>query len=64
VANHADMVSSIVLMEPALRVRRATPATEDLIQRMSVGFQCYYRNGDREDAVDGFLRATFGPGYR
>lgn len=50
-------------MEPALRVKTATPASEDLTRRMSVGFQ-RYRDGDRVGAVDGFLGATFAPGYR
>jgi pimeloyl-ACP methyl ester carboxylesterase len=63
-----DVAGSVILMEPALRtaalrVGFAGPAVEDLHRRMSVGFQ-RYRAGDREGAVDGFLGATFGPGYR
>jgi pimeloyl-ACP methyl ester carboxylesterase len=63
-----DVAGSVVLMEPALRTAAlradlAGPAVEDLHRRMLVGFQ-RYRDGDREGAVDGFLGATFGPGYR
>jgi pimeloyl-ACP methyl ester carboxylesterase len=63
-----DVAGSVVLMEPALRTAAlranlADPAVEDLHRRMSVGFQ-RYRDGDREGAVEGFLGATFGPGYR
>ena len=66
--DHPETVGSLVLMEPALRTAalqggRADPAVEDLHRRMSVGFQ-RYRGGDQEGAVDGFLGATFGPGYR
>ena len=62
------VAGSLVLMEPALRSAAlrdnlAGPAVEDLNRRMSVGFQ-RYRDGDREGAVEGFLGATFGPGYR
>jgi pimeloyl-ACP methyl ester carboxylesterase len=63
-----DVAGSLVLMEPALRTAAlranvAGPAVEDLHRRMSAGFQ-RYRDGDREGAVEGFLGATFGPGYR
>ena len=63
-----DVAGSVVLMEPALRTAAlranlADPAVEDLHRRMSVGFQ-RYRDGDREGAVEGFLGATFAPGYR
>jgi pimeloyl-ACP methyl ester carboxylesterase len=63
-----DMAGSLALMEPALRTaalqaNHAGPAVEDLHRRMSVGFE-RYRDGDREGAVEGFLGATFGPGYR
>lgn len=50
-------------MEPALRVRAAGPACQDLSKRMAVGFQ-RYREGDLAGAVDGFLVAAFGPQYR
>jgi len=39
------------------------PAVEDLHRRMSAGL-ARYRDGDREGAVEAFLGATFGPGYR
>jgi pimeloyl-ACP methyl ester carboxylesterase len=63
-----DVAGSLVLMEPALRTAAlraglADPAVEDLHRRMSAGFQ-RYRGGDREGAVEGFLGATFGLGYR
>jgi pimeloyl-ACP methyl ester carboxylesterase len=63
-----DVAGSVVLMEPALRTAAlranlAGPAVEDLHRRMSAGFQ-RYRDGDREGAVERFLGATFGPGYR
>lgn len=63
-----DVAGSVVLMEPALRTAAlraglAGPAIEDLHRRMSSGFQ-RYRDGDREGAVEIFLGATFGPGYR
>jgi pimeloyl-ACP methyl ester carboxylesterase len=63
-----DLAGSVVLMEPALRTAAlrgnlAGPAVEELHRRMAVGFQ-RYRDGDREGAVEGFLGATFGPGYR
>jgi len=58
-----DLVGSLVLMEPALRVRAGGPASQDLTRRMAQGFQ-RYREGDREGAVDGFLTAVFGSGYR
>lgn len=58
-----DLVGSLALMEPALRVRSGGPASQDLTKRMAVGFQ-KYREGDRAGAVDGFLTAVFAPGYR
>jgi len=63
-----DAAGSVVLMEPALRTAAlraglASHAVEDLHQRMSAGFR-RYRDGDREGAVEAFLGATFGPGYR
>jgi pimeloyl-ACP methyl ester carboxylesterase len=63
-----DVAGSVVLMEPALRTAalragRADTAVEDLHRRMSAGFQ-RYRDGDREGAIEAFLGATFGPGYR
>ena len=66
--DHPEAAGSLVLMEPALRTAAlqgglADPAVEDLHRRMSAGFQ-RYRGGDREGAVEGFLGATFGPGYR
>jgi pimeloyl-ACP methyl ester carboxylesterase len=58
-----DLVGSLVLMEPALRTRAAGPASQDLSRRMSQGLQ-RYGEGDPEGAVEGFLDATFAPGYR
>jgi pimeloyl-ACP methyl ester carboxylesterase len=63
-----EVAGSVVLMEPALRTAAlraglADPAVEDLHRRMSAGFQRYH-GGDREGAVEAFLGATFGPGYR
>jgi pimeloyl-ACP methyl ester carboxylesterase len=62
-SNRPDLVASLVLMEPALRVRSAGPASQDLSRRMALGFQLY-RESDRAGAVDGFLTAVFAPGYR
>lgn len=62
-ADYPDLVGSLVLMEAALRVRAAGPASQDLTKRMAVGFQ-RYQEGDVEGAADGFLTAVFGPGYR
>jgi pimeloyl-ACP methyl ester carboxylesterase len=61
--DHPGLAASLVLMEPALRVKTESPASQDLTRRMAVGFQ-RYREGDREGAVAGFLGATFAPGYR
>ena len=58
-----DLVGSLVLMEPALRVRSGGPASQELSRRMALGFQ-RYRENDRIGAVDGFLTAVFAPGYR
>ena len=58
-----DLVASLVLMEPALRVRSGGPASQDLSRLMAPGFQ-RYRDGDAEGAVDAFLSATFAPGFR
>jgi pimeloyl-ACP methyl ester carboxylesterase len=58
-----DLVGSLVLMEPALRVRSGGPASQELSRRMALGFQ-RYRENDRAGAVDGFLTAVFAPGYR
>lgn len=58
-----DLVGSLVLMEPALRVRSGGPASQDLSRRMAQGFQ-HYQWGDRAGAVDGFLGPVFGAGYR
>lgn len=62
-----DVAGSVVLTEPprtaALRAGLAGPAVEDLHRRMSASFR-RYRDGDREGAVDVFLGAAFGPGYR
>ena len=61
--DHPARVGSIILMEPALRVRSGGPASQDLSQRMAEGF-ARYRAGEREGALDGFLTPVFGPGYR
>lgn len=61
--DHPELVASLLLMEPALRVKAGSATSEELTRRMSLGFQ-RYRDGDREGAVEGFLGATFGPGYR
>jgi 3-oxoadipate enol-lactonase len=58
-----DLVGSLVLMEPALRVRSGGPASQELSRRMALSFQ-RYRENDRVGAVDGFLTAVFAPGYR
>jgi pimeloyl-ACP methyl ester carboxylesterase len=58
-----ELVGSLVLMEPALRVRSGGPASQELSRRMALGFQRYCEN-DRAGAVDGFLTAVFAPGYR
>ena len=58
-----DLVASLVLMEPALRVRSGGPASQDLTHLMAPAFQLY-RAGDTEAAVDAFLSATFAPGFR
>lgn len=41
----------------------ALAASQNLTRRMAQGFQ-HYRQGDLEGAVDGFLIAVFGLGYR
>ena len=58
-----DLVGSLVLMEPALRVHSAGPASQDLSRRVAHGFE-RHQQGDQAGAVDGFLGLLFGPGYR
>ena len=62
-ADYPELVGSLVLLEAALRVRAAGPASQDLTKRMAVGFQ-RYRDGDLDAAADAFLTAVFGPDYR
>jgi 3-oxoadipate enol-lactonase len=58
-----DLVSSLALMESALRVRSSGPASQELSKYMASAMQCY-RQGDRAGAVDCWLTAVFAPGYR
>ena len=56
-AEHPDLVGSLVLMEAALRVRAAGPASQEMTRRMVHGFQ-RYREGDREGGLHDAMAAV------
>ena len=55
-----DMVHSLALLEPALFM---VPSGPMFLQAMAP-LQQLYESGDKAGAVDGFLQAVVGPGYR
>ena len=55
-----DVVHSIALLEPTLF---AVPSAPQLMESFAPAFQMY-EAGDKTGAIDGFLRAVFGPEYR
>jgi 3-oxoadipate enol-lactonase len=58
-----DLVGSVALMEPALRVRSGGPASQELSKHMAAAMQSY-QQGDQAAAVARWLTAVFAPGYR
>jgi pimeloyl-ACP methyl ester carboxylesterase len=55
-----EMVQSLAILEPALRVEKASPERAGAVKPVIEA----YRAGDKAAALDGCLRMVAGPGYR